>query len=158
MKAKLTASLLAAPVVGRTPVALPPKYQDPISVKRPLPSNMAPFGPMLLTSLRKAPKYEYLVVKFRRSKYSADVLKKYWVSLRAELSSAYSVIQIGLPGYLGLLEQHNGTKRERKHTQQSSDPNGLPIPRNCHTNVPERNRPCSLCPELRMHQRMQSTT
>jgi hypothetical protein len=75
-------------------VAAPPKYQLPISVNSPFDVNMAAFGPTLLTSLLKAPKYEYRLMYEIRSKYSADVLKKLWVLAKVSLLSAYSVIQM----------------------------------------------------------------
>jgi hypothetical protein len=39
-------------------VAPPPKYQDPIEVKRPFESSIAAFGPIFETDERKEPKYE----------------------------------------------------------------------------------------------------
>ncbi|KAL8626405.1 hypothetical protein Q9189_007905, partial [Teloschistes chrysophthalmus] len=43
---------------GVLPVAVPPKYQLPMSVKSPFSVNIAAFGPTLETLLRNDPKYE----------------------------------------------------------------------------------------------------
>jgi hypothetical protein len=79
---------LAAPPceLGMLFVAAPPRYQLPISVNSPFCVNIATFGPTLLTLLLKLPKYEYLSMLSRRSKYCAEVLKKLWVSARGWLS------------------------------------------------------------------------
>jgi hypothetical protein len=47
---------LGASPIGTAPVALPPRYQLPISVRRPSCVSMAAARPMLDMSLRKAPK------------------------------------------------------------------------------------------------------
>ena len=43
---------------GTLPVAVPPKYQLPISVKSPFWVNIAALGPTFEALLRKDPKYE----------------------------------------------------------------------------------------------------
>jgi hypothetical protein len=55
--------------LGMLFVAAPPRYQLPISVNSPFCVNIAALGPTLLTLLLKLPKYEYLSMLSRRSKY-----------------------------------------------------------------------------------------
>ena len=101
---KFAISFAAPPVeLGILFVAAPPRYQLPMSVNFPLLVNMATLGPTFDTSLRNAPKYEYRVVWLMRSKYSAELLKKDWVSKRLEFGRAYSVTQTGRLGYLAIV-------------------------------------------------------
>ena len=91
---------LSFPGLGILLVAAPPRYQLPMSVSSPFCVSIAAFGPTFETSLRKLPKYEYRPTLSRRSKYSADMLKKLCVASRGWSLRAYSVIHWVTFGYL----------------------------------------------------------
>lgn len=78
----------------------PPRYQLPISVNFPSPSNIVTFQPTLLADALKDPKYEYRSTVVSLSKNASDWLKNASVAGMGEYGSANSVIQSGIPGYL----------------------------------------------------------